>query len=98
MFAIIHEPSETKSSELNDEFEFIGYELLDKPGFAVSVVTNCWPLFDEIQPSYLNTDGLISDYLIAKTIQLNLIKNHPDESHTDCELFETWRHKKIGRK
>lgn len=98
LFAIIYEPGEIKSYDLKSEFEFIGYELLDKPCFDISILTNCWPLFDEINPGDLNTNGILNDYKIAKTIQQNLKKNHPDESHTDCGLFEVWRHKTIGRK
>jgi hypothetical protein len=98
LFAIIYEPGKTKSNELNSEFEFVGYELLDKPGFEISVLTNRWPLFDEIHKGDLNTKGLLSDYKIAKIVQQNLKKNHPEESHADCGLFEVWRHKTIGRK
>ena len=98
LFAVIHEPSEAKSEYLDNEFEFIGYELLDKPGFDISVLTNRWPLFDEITPSDINTNGLISDYKIARNVQQNLKENQPDVSHTDCDLFEVWRHKTIGRK
>lgn len=98
LFAIIYEPDETKSRHLDNEYEFVGYDLLDKPGFEISVLTNRWPLFDEINPRDLNANGILNDYKIAKTAQKNLKKKHPVESHADCGLFEVWRHKTIGRK
>lgn len=97
LYAVIHEPNEERTDVLNFEFDFVGYELLDKPAFHISLLTNCWPMFDEIHPKDLNRNGILDNYTIARTVQRSLKQNRPNESHTDCDLFEVWRHKTIGR-
>jgi hypothetical protein len=94
--AIVKEPNNEKAS-LATDFEFVGYELLDKEG-SNSALTNCGG-FDEIfSPTDLNEYGLITDYYKTKKIQQELLINNPNQQHSNCFLYEVWRHKKIGRK
>ena len=96
LLAVIKEPSKNRAN-LGDDYDFIGYDLIDKKG-DVSALTNCGGFDETFLPSELNTFGLISEYDKAKKIVTALPINSPDEEHIDCNLYEVWRHKTIGRK
>jgi len=96
LLAVIKEPKKEKA-ELNADFEFIGYDLIEKEG-DISALTNCGGFDETFSPTDLNQYGLISDFEKAKNIQTELPKNNPEEHHADCYLYEVWRHKTIGRK
>lgn len=90
------EPNETKAEQLERDFEFIGYDLIETDG-DVSALVNCGGFDETFKPKELNSYGLISEYDRAKEIQTELPKNNPNEHHADCNLFEVWRHKYFGR-
>ena len=94
--AVIKEPNKQKA-ELETEFDFVGYDLIEKDG-DISALTNCGGFDETFLPTDLNEFGLISDYEKAKKIQTDLPINNPAEHHADCYLYEVWRHKNIGRK
>ena len=94
--AIIKEPKKEKA-ELETDFEFVGYDLIEKEG-DISALTNCGGFDETFLPTELNEYGLISDFDKAKKIQTELPINNPAEHHANCYLYEVWRHKKIGRK
>jgi hypothetical protein len=96
LLAVIKEPLETNSVILNDEFKFLGYELLDKD-YCVSALTHCGGFDETFSAGEINRYGLLDDYNRAKIIQIELVKNNPKEHHAYCNLFEVWRHKTIGR-
>ena len=96
LLAIIKEP-EIEKADLNTVYDFIGYDLIEIGG-DTSALTNCGGFDETFLPKDLNSYGLISEYDIAKRIQKELPINNPDEQHTDCYLYEVWRHKLIGRK
>ncbi len=96
LLAVIKEPTAIKA-DLSLEYEFIGYELLDKET-QVSALTNCGGFDETFLPKDLNSFGLVSDYDKVREIQQQLPINKPEERHTDCYLYEVWRHKIIGRK
>ncbi len=94
--AVVKEPNEKcESIEVND-FEFIGYELLDKD-YTHSALTNCGGYDETFLPNELNHFGLISNYEKAYDIQKRLLENNPEERHADCNVIAIWRHKTIGR-
>jgi len=95
--AVIKQPTEESAQLVSDEFEFVGYELLDED-YGVSALTNCGGFDETFQPNELNQYGLIDELTRAKEIQKDLVTNNPDEHHAYCNLFGVWRHKKIGRK
>ena len=97
LIAATKEPDKNKRENLSDEFEFLGYDLLDKD-YSISALTNCGGFDETFKPSDLNEYGLVTDYSRARQIQKDLVKNNPEEYHADCYLFEIWRHKEIGRK
>ena len=94
--AVIKEPDSDKQ-KLSEEFEFIGYDLIETEG-DISALTNCGGFDESFLPMDLNEYGLISDWDQAKKIQNDLLVNNPGEHHADCYLYEVWRHQTIGRK
>ncbi len=96
LLAIIKEPDE--KCELNQpaDFEFVGYELLDKD-YSISALTNCGGFDETFLPSELNQFGLISNYERAYDIRAKLFENNPEEHHADCNVIAVWRHKTTGR-
>ena len=93
---MIKEPKKIKEEQLSRDFDFIGYDLLEKDG-NISALTNCGGFDETFKPEEQNKYGLITQYERAKEIQLMLPKNNPNEDHAYCQLFEVWRHKFIGR-
>ena len=96
LLAVVKEPHETKS-ELGSNFDFVGYELIEKGG-KISALTNCGGFDESFLPKDLNEYGLVTEWERAKKIQTDLRVNNPEERHADCYLYEVWRHKTIGRK
>ncbi len=96
LLAVVKQPNKEKA-DLATHFDFIGYDLIDKGG-DTSALTNCGGFDETFLPKDLNNYGLISDYDKAKTIVAELQIHNPDHPHSDCYLFEVWRHKTIGRK
>lgn len=97
LLAVIMEPNKSNKNRLVLEFDFIGYDLIER-GADISALVNCGGFNETFQAKELNKYGLISNYKRAKDIQQRLPENNPDEDHADCNLFEVWRHKTIGRK
>lgn len=95
--AVIKNPTEDSSTLISDEFEFVGYELLDED-YGVSSLTNCGGFDETFKPNELNPYGLINSLSRAQQIRKDLITNNPEEHHAHCNLFGVWRHKKVGRK
>ncbi|WP_034058536.1 hypothetical protein [Lacinutrix jangbogonensis] len=96
LLAVIKEPTKEKA-DLSTTYDFIGYDLIGIGG-DVSALTNCGGFDETFLPNDLNAYGLISEYDKAKKILKELPINNPEEQHADCNLYEVWRHKIIGRK
>jgi hypothetical protein len=96
LLAVIKEPKKSKQIQLERDFDFVGYDLIETGG-SISALTNCGGFNETFKPEEQNKYGLISDYNRARAIQIELPKNNPNENHADCDLFEVWRHKFIGR-
>jgi hypothetical protein len=97
LLAVVKEPNETKAVQLENDFDFMGYDLIETTG-DISALTNCGGFDETFLPEALNEYGLISNFNSAVDIQKNLKINNPMEAHADCDLFEVWRHKSIGVK
>ncbi len=96
LLAVVKEPKKTKQIQLERDFDFIGYDLIEAGG-TISALTNCGGFDETFKPQEQNCYGLISDFNRVKEIQSELLQNNPKEHHADCDLFEVWRHKFIGR-
>lgn len=96
LLAVVIEPKQDcKNVTLND-FEFVGYDLLDKE-YGNSALTNCGGFDETFLPSELNPFGLIEDYEKAYDVKSRLLANNPDEHHADTNVIAIWRHKTLGR-
>lgn len=96
LLAVVKEPHEKCELVQISDFEFVGYELLDRD-YSISALTNCGGFDETFLPSELNHFGLISDYEKAYDIRKRLFEDNPEEHHADCNVIAVWRHKTIGR-
>lgn len=96
LLAVIHEPTKECNSIAIEDFEFMGYDLLDQ-SYDTSALTNCGGFDETFLPSDINAVGLISEFEKAYIIKKRLLENNPDEHHADCNVIAIWRHKTMGR-
>jgi len=96
LLAVIHEPTKECNSITIENFEFMGYDLLDQ-FYDTSALTNCGGFDETFLPTDINTVGLISEFKKAYLIKQRLLENNPDEHHADCNVIAIWRHKTIGK-
>jgi hypothetical protein len=97
LLTVVISPSQDCKYIQVDDYEFMGYELLDHE-FGVSVLTNCGGFDETFLPTDLNNYGLIDEYLAAYDIRKRLLENNPEEPHTKTNVIAVWRHNTIGRK
>lgn len=96
LLTVVKEPTEKCEAIMIPDFEFVGYELLDKD-YSTSALSNCGGFDETFLPAELNQYGLIDTFEKAYDIRERLVKNNPEEHHADCNVLALWRHKKIGR-
>jgi len=90
------EPDEERSNYIINDYEFIGYDLLDQD-YSISALTNCGGFDESFLPKDLNNKGLIDNLDKAKDIQRKLLENNPEEHHADTNIIAVWRNIKIGK-
>lgn len=95
LLAIVIEPESDCSLIRLDDYDFLGYDLLDQY-YDTSALTNCGGFDETFLPNDLNNVGLIDDYEKAYTIKKNLRENNPMEDHADTNVIAIWRHRVIG--
>jgi len=96
LLTVVKEPTEKCEKIEISDFEFVGYELIDK-GYSASALSNCGGFDETFKSTDLNRYGLVDTFEKAYDIRDRLLKNNPMEHHADCHVFGLWRHKKIGR-
>jgi hypothetical protein len=96
LLTVVLEPDQDCKNIKLQDFDFIGYELLDHD-IGTSALTNCGGFDETFLPNDLNNYGLIDDYEKAYDIKKRLFENNPDEYHADTNVIAVWRHKTIGR-
>ena len=96
LLAVIIEPPEACNDVTFDDFEFVGYDLLEKD-FGISSLTNCDGFDEPYSPDDLNQFGLLYDFEKAYSIKKRLLANNPEHPHADTNVMALWRHKTIGR-
>lgn len=94
--AVIIEPTEDCINVPLKDFNFIGYDLLDK-SYDISALTNCGGFDETFLPVDLNELGLVEDYEKAFDIKKRLFENNPEEYHSDTNMIAVYRHNTIGR-
>ncbi|WP_205402746.1 hypothetical protein [Spirosoma taeanense] len=97
LLAVVINPTEDCKPVRLENFDFMGYELLDWE-YGNSALTNCGGFDETFLPAELNQFGLIDDYQKAYDIHHRLCENNPDNHHADTNVIAIWRHKTIGRK
>jgi len=96
LLAVVIEPRQDCKNVKLDDFEFVGYDLLDQE-YGNSALTNCGGFDETFQPAELNGFGLIEDFEKAYDIKQRLLANNPDEHHADTNVIALWRHETKGR-
>jgi hypothetical protein len=96
LLTVVLEPDQNCMNLQIDDFEFVGYDLLDKD-FGNSALSNCGGYDETFLPRDLNDKGLIDDFEKAYDIKKRFLENNPDEFHADTNVIAVWRHKTIGR-
>ena len=96
LVTIVKEPTEECEKINIPDFDFVGYELLDKD-YSTSALSNCGGFDETFKPFDLNHYGLIDTFEKAYDIRERLKKNNPEEHHADCNVLALWRHKTLGR-
>ncbi len=96
LMACVVNPDQDCSKFNIENFEFVGYDLLDK-SYDISALTNCGGFPETFLLSDQNQYGLIDDFEKAFDIKKRLLENNPHEFHADCNVIALWRHKTIGR-
>lgn len=96
LLAVVKEPTEKCETISVENFEFVGYDLLDQSNDN-SALSNCGGYDETFSPSDLNEFGLINKYENAYRIKKKLKENNPKEHHADTNVIAIWRHKTIGR-
>jgi hypothetical protein len=96
LLTVVLEPDQHCEKINIDDYEFVGYDLLDKD-FSISALTNCGGFNETFLPTDLNHKGLIDNFEKAYDIKKRLLENNPDEYHADTNVIAVWRHKIIGR-
>ena len=97
LLTVIITPSQDVKDIMVDNYEFMGYELLDQE-FGNSALTNCGGFDETFLPADLNKVGLIDDFQQACDIKRRLLENNPEHHHADTNVIAVWRHKTIGRR
>jgi len=95
LLAVAVEPEHDCAFINLDNFNFIGYDLLDQY-YCTSALTNCGGFDETFLPADLNNLGLIDDYQKACDIKKRLYQNNPLEEHADTKMMAIWRHQVIG--
>ena len=95
--AVVVNPTEDCKTTVLDDFDFVGYDLLDRD-YSISALTNCEGFDETFLPSDLNQCGLIDVYEKACDIRHRLLENNPKDYHADTNVIAIWRHRTIGRK
>jgi hypothetical protein len=97
LLTVVIEPPEDCKILTLDDFEFVGYDLLDQE-YGNSALTNCGGFDETFLPSDLNHFGLIDDFGKAYDVKCRLLKNNPHEHHAHTNVIAIWRHQTLGRK
>jgi hypothetical protein len=96
LLTVVIEPEGDCASIRIDDYDFLGYELLDQY-YDTSALSNCGGFDKTFLPSDLNNVGLIGDYENANRIKTNLLENNPLEEHANTNIIAIWRHRWIGQ-
>lgn len=90
LLCVFRNPSQDLSGQAPQGFDFVGYDLVDKYN-DVSALSNCGGFPDVFSNSELSKVGLLDSFARAVEVQTQLLQLHPEESHTNCNLWAVFR-------
>lgn len=96
LLAVVIEPETDCSLIRLDNYDFIGYDLIDQY-YTTGALTNCGGFDETFLPCDLNHFGLIDNFTQAYAIKKRLKENNPQEEHADSNVIAVWRHCMVGR-
>ncbi|WP_373512487.1 hypothetical protein [Persicitalea sp.] len=96
LLAVSVEPTEDCGKIPLKDFEFVGYDLLDREG-GISSLTNCNGFIISYTQDDLNQYGLLKEFEKAYDTKVKLLENNLGHGHEDTDVVALWRHKTIGR-
>jgi hypothetical protein len=73
-----------------DDFEFLGYDLVDIHGSA-SALTNCGGFPDVFDNREVSSKGLLTSHTRSLQVQSELRAKHPEEHHANCHVWGVYR-------
>lgn len=95
LLAVAIEPEkDCKNIKLND-FEFIGYDLLDTWS-SISSLTNCDGFILSYTPDDINQYALLKDFEKAYDIRKRLLEDNKGHEHEDTQVIGVWRRVVVG--
>lgn len=97
LLAVALEPAEDCGKIVLDDFEFVGYDLLDREWGDISSLTNCDGFIMSHTKDDLNEYGLLKEFEKAYETKAKLLENNPGHGHEDTDVVALWRHRTIGR-
>lgn len=92
LLTIVIEPEVDCQKITVEDFEFMGYDLLDFD-FYISALTNCGGFEETFSSSDINDKGLIDDFEKAYDINKRLLENNQVEFHADTNVIAICKHK-----
>ena len=78
ILACIKEPKDNERSSLINDYEFIGYDLIDKT-LTNSALTNSGGGFEYYSPANINKYGIFTDRDLAYKVRDELVKSYPED-------------------
>lgn len=83
LLAVMRNPEKEPPQSLAQDFEFVGYDLLDVDNTA-SALTNCGGFPAVFRNSELSNHGLLTDFRRAMEVKQLLRSLHHEEPHSNC--------------
>ena len=96
LLAVVKGPKDECSDLKLDEFEFAGYDLIDKE-YGYSALSNLGSILSPIESTDLNEFGLILHLKDAKKIQEKIGAIYSGLEQAQTFIMAIWRHKRVGR-
>jgi len=95
LLCVFRNPSSHPNSNIPNDFEFVGYDLIDKKA-TNSALTNCGGFPKAFSNGELSAKGLLTTYQRSREVQELLRREYPHEHHADCDLWPIFRQQQIA--
>jgi len=96
LLAVVKEPSTSCNDFIVEEFEFVGYDLLDR-AYGYSALSNLGSVLCPVDAKDLNEFGLIEDFSDVKELQTQISTIYDGLEQAETYVMAVWRHLHLGR-